>query len=523
MYDFIIVGAGAAGATAAWRLATHGAKVLCVDRGPRLDPAGYPTTSADWELRKDRDFSPVAAIRNAPADYPIDDSNSPIAICNFNAVGGSTIIFSGHYPRFLRSDFKLFTNENVGSDWPIRYDSLIPYFKLNEKNMSVSGLVGDPFFPEIDKAMPPVPLGKVGEKLALGFNNLEWHWWPSFASIVTRDTNTRSRCINLGPCNAGCPQKAKSTVDFVYIDQAKAYDFQLKSDFSVSRILTKNRKAIGIEGYNSDQKLEQIYGKNIILASSAIGTPRILLNSKNEQYPYGLANSSGLVGKNLMIHPLGYVEGVFDEYLETNIGPQGALLYSLEFYRSRDAEHKLGYMMHALRGTGALEVAKLMFLRKKLRFGSELYGDFSKYFGRQAILSIICEDLPELENRVILDPDRVDRFGTPGVKVFYQLSQNTKKMMVHGMSKARQLMLSSGAKKTYAHGPVRNTGWHLMGTCKMGRDPHSSVVDENGKCHDVDGLYIVDSSLFPSSSCVNPANTIQSLALYLADKIYVSM
>jgi len=93
-------------------------------------------------------------------------------------------------------------------------------------------------------------------------------------------------------------------------------------------------------------------------------------------------------------------------------------------------------------------------------------------------------------------------------------------MLIHGMGNARKLMKEAGAVKSYAHGPVKNTGWHIMGTCKMGYDPQESVVDVNGQAHDVKNLFIVDSSVFPTSSCVNPANTIQAVSLYLADKIY---
>ncbi|WP_415890290.1 GMC family oxidoreductase [Neptuniibacter sp. SY11_33] len=522
MYDYIVVGAGAAGAAAAWRFAQHGAKVLCVDRGSELDRSKYPTTQSNWELLKQTEFSPVASTRGNEADYPVDDSESPIAICNYNAVGGSTILYSGHYPRFLRSDFKLASDEQVGVDWPLEYDELLPYFELNESEMAMSGLPGDPYFPEIEQALPPVPLGKIGERLAEGFNQLSWHWWPSFAAISTRSRGERSHCINLGPCNVGCPQEAKSSVDITYLHKARSYDFQLESNFAVARVLTEDNKAVGVEGYNSEGEIERFLGKNVVLASSAVGTPRILLNSKNDDYPNGLANSSGLVGKNLMIHPLGYVEGVFDEYLETDIGPQGCMLYSLEFYRNEESQHQLGYMMHALRGAGAVEVAKSALSRRKLRFGEDLYNDFSSFYGRQAVIAIICEDLPETKNLVELDPDNCDRFGVPGVKVSYELSDNTKKMMVHGMGRAREVMAAAGAKKSYAHGPVRNTGWHIMGTCKMGSAPNNSVVDAKGKCHDVDGLYVVDSSVFPTSSCVNPANTIQTVALYLADRIHES-
>lgn len=519
-FDYIVVGSGAAGAAVAWRFSEKNVSVLILELGDYVKNDDYPTANENWEQLKKSKFNPVASSRKGSFDYPVDDSESPISLCNYNAVGGSTILFSAHFPRFLRKDFSIKSDQNIGVDWPISYDAILPYFDINEKEMALSGLVGDPYYPEIKDALPPVPLGKVGNALAKGFNQLSWHWWPSFAAISTREKNGRSKCINLGPCNAGCPQQAKSSVDQTYLKKAKLNGVRLISKFSVSKILVENKVAVGVEGFDERGKCKIFYGKKIVLAASAVGTPRILLNSKSKNFPNGLANTSGLVGKNLMIHPLGYVEGVFNDYLESDSGPQGCLLYSLEHHRTADSEHKLGYMMHALRGGGPVEVAKSALAKKKLRFGGSLYDDFRSFYGKQSVIAIICEDIPEVKNQIMLDYECLDRFGQPGVKVSYKLHENTKKMLIHGMNNARKLMKEAGAKKSYAHGPVKNTGWHIMGTCKMGLDPQQSVVDVNGQAHDVKNMFIVDSSVFPTSSCVNPANTIQAVALYLADKIY---
>ena len=519
-FDYIVVGSGAAGAAAAWRLSEKKSKVLVLELGDHVEHTDYPTANKNWEQLKKTKFNPVASKRNGLFDYPVNDDGSPIALCNFNAVGGSTILFSAHFPRFLRKDFRTKTECDVGVDWPISYDDLVPYFELNEKEMALSGLPGDPFYPEIKAALPPVPLGKVGEALAKGFNNLGWHWWPSFAAISTKDINGRSKCINLGPCNAGCPQQAKSSVDQTYLKNAKLNGITLISRFSVSKVIVEGSIAVGVEGFDENGIRTTFYGGKIILAASAIGTPRILLNSNSKYFPDGLANSSGLIGKNLMLHPLGYVEGIFKDYLETDSGPQGCMLYSLEHDRTQGDNHKLGYMMHALRGGGPVEIAQAALARKKLRFGKYLYEDFNNFYGKQSVIAIICEDIPIETNQISLDTTALDRFGQPGIKINYQLHPNTQKMLIHGMSSARKVMKEAGAIKSYAHGPVKNTGWHIMGTCKMGSNPKTSVVGMNGKTHDIDNLFVVDSSVFPTSSCVNPANTIQTLSLYLADQIH---
>lgn len=517
-YDFIVVGSGAAGAASAWRLVSQGYRVVCLERGQQQDPDAYPSAYSDWELKKRAAFSPVIAERQAPADYPVDDSESPIAVCNYNGVGGSTILYSAHFPRFQPADFSLQSDEGLYEDWPISYEELRPYFEINEKQMAVSGLVGDPMYPDIEELLPPIPIGTTGERIANAFNELEWHWWPSYGAISTRSYGGRDQCINLGPCNTGCPQGAKSSVDVTYLRVAQQQGLTLLTGCYVDSVIVENGEAKGVAYYSEDGRLNKIYANRVVLAASAIGTPRILLNSTDDHGVKGIANSSGLVGRNLMIHPLGYVEGVFDEVLDTDVGPQGCMIYSLEHYRNEDPDFELGYMLHVLRGTGPLETANSAFSRRKLRFGEQLEEDFFKFYKKQVAISIICDDLPDPNNRVELSNEQ-DRFGTPGVKVTYSLSENTLKMMKHGMSNAKTVMKAAGAAKTYAYGPVRNTGWHLMGTCKMGIDPNNSVVNGSGESHDVKGLYVVDSSCFVTGSCVNPANTIQAVALCLTDKM----
>jgi choline dehydrogenase-like flavoprotein len=518
-FDFIVVGAGAAGAAVAWRLVLKGHRVLCVERGPAMDPSRYPTTEPDWEFRKRIDYNPVIAERCNRYDYPVDDSRSPIAVCNFNAVGGSTILYSAHFPRFLAADFELKTRERLADDWPFSLPELAPYYTINERMMGLSGLVGDPFYPEIEEALPPVPLGRAGERLATGFNAKGWHWWPSFSAIATRAQGERGACLNLGPCNTGCPQGAKASADNTYLKEAGRLGLTLVPEFAVSRVLVHDGKACGVEGFDDTGQRRTFEADRVVLASSAIGTPRILLASRTNERPDGLGNTTGNVGRHLMIHPLGQVEGIFGERLDTDAGPQGCMLYSLQFHRTPDASHRLGYMLHALRGAGPVETALSVLGKRKLRFGSHVYDDFDAFYAKQLVIAVICEDLPEADNRVELDETRQDRFGEPGVRIRYALHPNSKKMMIHGMSRAREVMMAAGAVRSSAYGPVRNTGWHLLGTARMGNDPRHSVVDAQGRVHDTENLYVADSSVFVTGSCINPANTIQAVALLLADRM----
>lgn len=517
-FDFLIVGSGAAGAAAAWRLTSKGYKVACIERGDWIDPSEYPTTSVDWEIKK-KTFSPVISERQNIYDYPVNDKQSPIALCNFNAVGGSTILYSGHFPRFQPRDFQINTMDGISEDWPIKYQSLKKYFEINEYQMSVSGLTGDPYYPDIHDLLPPIPLGKVGVKLAKAFNSKGWHWWPSYAAISTRNTRERSACINLGPCNTGCPQGAKSSTDITYVQRAISQGLVLITKAAVFEIIVEHNRAVGVRYHDEHANIHEISARHVILAASAIGTPRILLNSRENEYPHGLGNSSGLLGCNLMLHPLGYVEGLFKQEYDVDIGPQGCMLFSLENYRSKNSDFKLGYMMQALRGSAPVETALTLLRRRQLRFGSQLYSDFYSYFRKQLSMTVVCEDLPEKHNCITLNHEEKDRFGIPGITIRYRLNKNTKLSLSHGLKAAKSLMKEAGAITSFAYGPVRNAGWHVMGTAKMGKNPKNSVVNPIGKLHDLDGLYIVDSSVFVTGSCVNPANTIQSVALYLTDRI----
>jgi choline dehydrogenase-like flavoprotein len=227
-----------------------------------------------------------------------------------------------------------------------------------------------------------------------------------------------------------------------------------------------------------------------------------------------------MVGRNLMLHPLGYVEGVFEQALDGNLGPQGCCIQSQEFYETDAARGFVrGYTMQILRGAGPVETALSGIARREIPWGDEHHAAFDQRFGHTIGMGIIVEDLPEAHNTVTLDPELTDAHGIPAAKINYTLSENSKKMLAHGLERGKEAMTAAGAQRTAAFGPVRNTGWHLMGTARMGTDPATSVVNGIGRSHDVPNLFIVDSSVFVTSGGVNPVSTMQAVALYIADQI----
>ena len=359
--DVLIIGAGASGAAVAWSLAETRMQILCIEQGDWVNPANYPSTQRDWEMAGTRDYAISPNIRKLKADYPINDEESPIAIANYNAVGGSTILYSAHFPRFHPSDFRVRSLDGVADDWPISYFDLEPFFTLNDHNIGVAGLTGDPALPHHAPPLPPVPLGTMGETMARAFNQLGWHWWPSDTAIITREHEGREPCANIGSCNVGCPKGAKSSADVSYWPVALRAGVQLKTRCRVREITVgPDGMATGAIYYDEDGVEHHQAAEIVIVACNGVGTPRLLLNSTSTLFPNGLANSSGLVGKNLMLHPWGNVQGIFDEPVD-RFGPEGSCMLSQEFYET-DASRGFvrGYNMQITRGRGPVITASVV-------------------------------------------------------------------------------------------------------------------------------------------------------------------
>ena len=519
--DVLIIGAGASGAAMSWSLADTRMHIVCLEQGDQMNPLKYPSTGRDWEARTQDDFAISPNQRCLPVDYPINDNDSPIKIANFNGVGGSTVLYSAHYPRLHPSDFRVKTLDGVAEDWPIDYDALVSYYKENDRMTGVAGLAGDTAYPH-DNAhkLPPLPLGKTGQLLAKGFNKLDWHWWPSDTAIITENYDGRAKCINLGACGSGCAQGSKSSADITYWPHALRAGVELRTRCRVREITVNNESmATGVIYYDENGNEQMLKAHVVVLACNGIGTPRLLLNSKSKIFPDGLANTSGLVGKNLMLHPNALIQGVFNEQLDGYAGPTKAIR-SQQFYETDTSRNFLrGYTMEISRGMGPVRTVRTGFQYKKIPWGIEHHHAFRRMFNQITGMYVVCEDLPEEHNRVTLDPKLKDSNGIPAPKINYTLSENSKKIMKHGIARATEILEVSGAQDILTEGLLNYAGWHLMGTARMGINPKQSVVNEWGRCHDVKNLFIVDGSVFVTSGGVNPTSTIQALSLYFADQM----
>jgi choline dehydrogenase-like flavoprotein len=516
--DVLIIGSGASGAAVAWSLAETKMRILCLEQGDWMKQSEYPSNGRDWEARLFGDFATSPNIRARPMDYPVNDDASPIKVLNFNAVGGSTIMYTAHYPRMHPSDFRVKSLDGVADDWPVDYFTLEPFFEENERMTGVSGLMGDPAYPPKHPPMPPLGLGKSGARFAKAMNQLGWHWWPSDTAVATTEWEGRAPCINLGHCTPACAQGAKASTDITYWPAAIRAGVELRTRCRVREItVNEHGMATGAVYYDADGVEQFQPAEVVIMACNGIGTPRLLLNSVSGRFPNGLANSSGLVGKNLMFHPYASIFGYVDEPLDGNRAPP-LCLWSMEFYETDPARDFVrGYAFQFGRGIGPVTEAILSAANGKLPWGAEHHRTFRQLAGRRIGLAAICEDLPEEHNRVTLDPVLKDSHGIPAPRVEYTISENSWRMLDHGIARAKDILGAAGATNIGVQSPILYGGWHLLGTARMGNDPERSVVNAWGRSHDVKNLFIVDGSIFVTSGGVNPTCTIQALALYIAD------
>lgn len=518
--DVLVIGAGAAGAALTWRLSAKGVKVVCLEQGGWIDPSTFPSMKNNYEthLTREGDFNLSPNLRNRPEDYPVTTAGeNPPFIMMFNAVGGSTIHWQGIFPRFHPSDFKVKTLDGVADDWPIDYWDLEPYYNLNDSMIGVSGLAGDPANPPRSaRQMPPLPIGVMGKTLANGFDKLNWHWWVSDQAINSKPFKDRSQCMLHGKCMFGCPMGAKVSTDRTYWPLAIANGAKVRPWSRVKEItVDKFGKAKGAIYFDKENNIHEIKAKVVVVCCNGVGTPRLLLNSKSKLFPDGLGNSNGVVGKYFMVHPTHFINGVFDEVLDSHIGPMGSPMFSQEFYETNDQRgFKRGYMLIGERTFGPL------FQSQPVPWGEKHHEEFSKIFPHQAGLTVVADDLPEETNSVTLDDSKTDSNGISAAKVTYSLSENSKKMLAHAAEKATEALEASGAKKVIVPPPSNLA--HLMGTARMGSDEKNSVVNANNQVHGIENLYIVDGSSFTTGAGVNPTSTIMALALRAADKIWES-
>lgn len=498
-------------------------RVVVLEQGDWPDYSQARADHPDFELTMGRYWSGNPNRRQAPADYPIDDTDSDISAVLFNAVGGGTVIYAAHWQRNMPSDFRVRTLDGVADDWPLTYEDLAPFYERVEADFGVSGLAGDPAFPPgKGPPLPPAPLGPMGRRVARAHNQLGWHWWPGPNAIATRAYGPLKPCQQRATCMWGCVEGAKGSVDITHWPQLVKRGAQLVTGARVGRLETNSDGlATGAEYVDRDGQVHFQRAAVVLLAANGIGTPRLLLNSASATCPDGLANSSGLVGTRLMLHPFGTVVGLFDDDLGSTHGLWGQHIHCLEFYETDASRGFVRGAKWGLQPTGGpLSMTRgYPWGDANAIWGPDFHRELRKRLGHSSMWGIIAEDLPEARNRVVLDPMLKDANGIPAPKLIYRMSDNSHRLLAFHLARAKESLEAAGANEVVIAPLIRETGWHILGTCKMGTDPATSVVNPWGRCHDVPNLFIYDGSIWPTSSGMNPTATIAALALWCAEHL----
>ena len=517
--DVLVIGSGAAGGAITKRLADRGASIVCLEQGDWRGRSDYPSSGIDYEGQFQRpiySFSPN--VRKKPEDYPVASAGSdPPDIEMVNAVGGTTTVWSCEFMPLHPSDFRVRTLDGVGADWPIGFKDLEPYYELNAREMGVSGLDGDPANPGHPPLLPCLPIGVAGRAAGRGFNKLGWHWWIFNIGILSRPYDGRPACNFNGQGWYGCGVAAKASTDVTYWPKALRNGAVLKTRARVSEItLDDGGNARGALYYDERGNLHEQRARVVVLCANGIGTPRLLLNSKSKLFPDGLANSSGLVGKGLMLHGWRSVRGIVRDCLDNHLHSGFAPVFSQQFYETgKNRKFSRGYTLLAGGTAGPLSTA----LWVNAPWGARHHEVMRRSFPHTLGVTILGEDLPEDTNYVQLDPGLKDSNGIPAPRVVYSFSKNTRTMLDHGAAKADELLEAAGAEDIVVEDAWPGTS-HLMGTARMGTDPKKSVVNAAHRTHDVRNLFVVDGSSFVTSGAVGPTPTIAALALRCADGIW---
>jgi choline dehydrogenase-like flavoprotein len=517
--DVLVIGAGLSGGVVTLALARAGLAVTCLEQGRAWSPEDYRGRYDDWEIAGSGPWHGSPNVRRLPEDYPVDDSAAEMKPLMFNGVGGSTILYGAHWMRFLPSDFRVRSLDGVADDWPLNYDELAPWYDEADQQFGVSGIAGDPAYPDRPEyLLPQLPIHAIGERVAAAHDRLGWHWWPGSNAIASVPHDGRRQCVQRGTCGFGCNEGAKASVDRTHWPKALALGARLITNATVTEILVDTEsRAAGAIWRDREGNRHRIESRVVVVAGNAIGTARLLLASQSGRFPSGLANTSGLVGRRLMMHPYTRVVGLFDEPMASSQGHWGQSIYCMEF---AETDMRRGFVRGAkwnLTPSGGPLHAAFFPWGGERRWGEAIHRHVRRWLDHAAVWGISCEDLPEEENRVVLD-DRASG-DPPGVRLYYRVAPSTHAMLAFNAARARESFEAAGAAEIVGEPIMPDYGWHLLGTCRMGDDPQTSVVDRWGQSHDHPGLFISDSSTFVTGSSVNPSATIAALSLRMADYI----
>lgn len=517
-YDVVFVGAGVAAAVAGARLAAAGAKIVFLEAGPRTERDAavtryrggqYPYESPDWApqpnwLDPDHYYVQAGKVKFS-SDYE-------------RRVGGTTWHWLGTCPRLLPSDFEMQSQFGVGADWPIGYDDIEPWYVQAEAELGVAGPsdydAGSPRsapFP-----MPAIPISSGDEVLKEAFakHDVRVNANPQARNSVD-GYQGRHICCGNATCIPICPVQAKYDATY-HIDLAEQSGAEVRDNAVVHRVdIGDDGSVSGVRYLSPDGTESTVTGTLYVIAANAIETPKLLLMSKQDGAPNGVANSSDQVGRNLMDHPWARALAVVDWPYAGSRGPLSVA--GGDDIRAVDTRGDFAAYRLELSHSVGSPIAVAEDLIGQGMAGTQLFDLIGKTAPHQVQIAALLEQLPDPENRVEADEEHLDAIGLPRPKLTYDHGDYTR----NGWEEAKKLFstLLADVGGTDVEFTEPGGAGHLLGTHRMGEDPATSVTDSFGKTHDHPNLYLAGGGLFPTVGTANPTLTIAALALRTAEQI----
>jgi choline dehydrogenase-like flavoprotein len=562
----IVVGSGAGGSVVAWRLARAGHPVRIFERGRNLFPGlesgkrHFHTHFANDEVKAGRWFENQDPLLEPRTSRTQDEASQGVGrsfvgdVNNLPAtVGGGTVHWDAKVPRFWKQDFKgrslygPIDGANV-ADWPLTYDDLAPYYDAVECRLGVQGDRGKMPAHTLKQAprrhqfpMPPNPPMYSGKIMSEGARSLGYEPYPFPMAVNSRHHHGRPACNSCGFCSGfGCPIQARGGA-LSFLPEAIAAGAEIHDRCFVHKVKVSRdgKRAKTIAYLDRHGRRREAHADIIVLAASAIETARLLLLSRHHKHPRGLGNRSDQLGRNLMFHYFTLGVGLFEQEVHSWIGPSTTV--TMDDFVGPDTSAGSSAGLPYLKG-GICEVgAGLTLLQEAAIYASlpQSWGTEHKNLMRNLALrdhlsaiQLVGEDMPQLANRVDLDPKIRDFHGFPVPRITHSSHQFELAASAYygpklaAVCQAAPGSISSavgviplvpGAPASDIEGP--NSTAHIMGTARMGTDPKSSVCNEFGRVHEVENLFLADGSVFVSSGGFNPTVTIMALALRAADHI----
>jgi len=532
--DFVVIGSGAAGGTIARELSQAGFTVVVLEQGPHKRPSDFRHDEWDYlfnnGLTWGSEHGHPQTFRKTEDD--VAEEFFGWGPCSYaHVVGGSHSHFSGNYWRLRPDDFR--ERSVLGAipgtnfdDWPISYDDLEPYYTRVDWEVGVSGVEG-PSDPPRSKGYPcpPMPAKSPGVLLERAGLKLGLHPYPAPVAILSQPHNGRPACIHCGYCNgAACEVGAKGSSHIVMIPAAEATGrCEIRALSTVFRIETNEAGRVSeVKYYDVDGNEHAQKAKAVVLSANGAETPRLLLLSESSRFPNGLANSSGMVGKNLMFNGWSCSVGLFEHPVNAYKSiPTTRVIH--DFYKSDPGRGFYGG--GGIDSRSASDGYPLTSLDWAFRPGAPTWGDelrkiIGPYFTHTAAFTGHSTSLPLETNSVSLDPNVKDKWGRPALRTTYKDHPDDLATMQFFQDRCLELLDAAGAIETWFLPVEEQTGGnHLLGTCRMGNDPSRSVVDKHNRSHDVRNLFICDGSSLVTSGRGQPTMTIQALAFRAAEYI----